>query len=60
MFRWSELKSTIRQGGCSISPASTQQSLTDHCISAWHDECPAVGRPQLPPADDGQNGVTLL
>ena len=31
-------------------------SPTDRGSSTWHDECPAVGRPQLPPADDRWNG----
>ena len=29
---------------------------TDRSPGKWHDECPAVSRPQLPPADDRRNG----
>ena len=34
----------------------TAVSPTDRSPDAWHDECPAVSRPQLPPADDRRNG----
>ena len=34
-------------------------SLTDRSPGTWHDECPAVSRPQLPPADDRRNADAL-
>jgi len=38
-------------------PGPTQQSLpTDRSPGAWHDECPAVSRQQMPPADHRRNG----
>ena len=33
-------------------------SQTDHSPCTRHDECPAVSRLQLPPANDGRNGDT--
>jgi len=32
-------------------------SLTDRSPGMWHDKCPAVSRPQLPPSNDRRNGV---
>jgi len=43
----SATKSAVRQGG-EVLPANGSHG-------ALHDECSAVSRPQLPPADDGQN-----
>ena len=35
-------------------------SLADRSQGTWHDECPAVSRPQMPPADDRRNGDTRV
>ena len=35
---------------------NTAKSLTDRSPGVWHDKCPAVSRPKLPPTDDRRNG----
>jgi len=37
-------------------PGHRKVMLADVGPCTWHNECPAVRRPQLPPADDGRDG----
>ena len=37
-------------------PGHRKVTPADGGPCTWHNECPAVRRPQLPPADDGQDG----
>jgi len=50
MYLWTVIKSADRRGGYSMWPGGKVRP-TDRGSCARHDECPAVCRPQLPPAD---------
>jgi len=60
MSRWTQLKSAVLWGGCSMSLGPSRKvSPTDHSPCTRHDEYLAVYRPQLPPADDGSIDVLM-